>query len=386
MPKTLYKKTRPPKIFYSRQVKFRSTAYGEDVRREFLVWHRFFYEKWNSKNENFLLFEQGDVGASPIRYSGGYSLTSGISRLQDVEPLKSVSVLPPLWKGKLLLEVEKTGYLRVNGTRERLNLGADLKAWAILSLADGSENRLYVVGKPISETETFLTEFPLTEQGVGEPTASFGLEASIELSDRLVCFGRHIFLTHDEKLRYYYLSPQTGKPEQVAIGNAEDATWIRHVHLPIVADGRGNVYWSAEDGVYTFKIGYPASLRRLAAGVEVDKLTCRGDQLFVCASDKNGKTLLCYHEKEDGSFTGERFRVQADIVLSHREAEVEYISLQKRIGRTYALVCVNDGKNDRMLAQIELGVADNAFYYFGNLVADADYVGRVDNNKLIRIK
>lgn len=388
MPKTFYKKQRPRKLFFAPGQEFNSTAYGDEVLRDFLLWRREFYGRWDSRAENVLLSYPGDIGGAPVRTAGAPEYSSGIIREKIAAVRPSASALPALWAGDLILEAEKTGALLVNGRKTEFDLGIGLEAWAILDLFEREGRReLFVVGKPVSGKTPVMTEYALAKDGSLTRIDVFPLEATMEETGHIVCMGRHVFLVHDKKLRCYYLAPETGKLERVPLGRPEDAAALCAARAP-VADADGDVFWCFPGGVTGFRIGSPAQLYNIAlpAGFEAEKLYCRGDCLFISGKTGTVRSLLVCREARSGGFTVENVPVNAEIALGESEGEIFILSLERRMGRAFAIDSHWDGRTAKETSRADLGSADSIFYYFGDVVKDARYVGRNEKNEALCLK
>ena len=303
MIKTFYKKTPPKKIFFDPNMQVRSLAYGETVLREMLEWENYFLDRKRAYKDEFVLFAQKDI------FGCDFSQRDQALRIDE-----EVSILPSLHYDGLRLDVTKNGYVCVNGQKSTLNLGTELKAWAVFSIPTktGTESALMVIGRPFNGENGQLSVYELTKHGVGNKMRCFApLEYSPEATSTLLTFGKHIFVVHNSKLQYYHFLPEENELEVVAIGqdgDNADAPWCQYVGSKIVLNGKGGVFWQSDKDVYGFTIGYP---RRLV------KFTCKDREtivhlrsgtksVYVYTKDKNIGTYACvrYRQAENGQYEG----------------------------------------------------------------------------------
>ena len=148
MIKAFYKRRSPKKVFFVKDMKIRSYAYGIGVHLDFLSWRKEYLEKWNRRTSTFLLNERGDIGANTAKIDT-------VGEFRVVEPknqrviLRKPNTITPLWFEGMYLETNKDGDFFVNGNKMDTVLGTELKAWGVTAIWSGKipEYTLFVVGK-----------------------------------------------------------------------------------------------------------------------------------------------------------------------------------------------------------------------------------------------
>lgn len=250
MIKAFYKRTKPIKTFFSKNVRIRSTAYGEGVHEEFLQWLGFFAKSLQSFGTGFRLSVEKRPEGAPL---AAQSAAVG-------------GELPVLCLSGNTYTLSTSGQVLINGNPSPLNVGTEIKAWAIAANPhpDGQQNTLFVIGKPHNTAQMMLAGYPI-KSGIPQATPRLlhELPITLQASSYLVCLGKHILAVHDSCLHYFHYLPDTGELERVAIG--ADTTpaakpWGRHLYPLVVATQSGEIYWRTERHIYGFTVGYPGKL------------------------------------------------------------------------------------------------------------------------------
>ena len=193
------------KVFFTKDMKIRSYAYGTEVYLDFLSWRKHFLERWNKPNSSFLLNERGDIGANTAKIDivGEFRVTEPKNQRVII---RKPHTLSPLWFEGMYLETNKEGDLFVNEQKTDIVLGTELKAWGVSVVWHGNipSYMLFVIGKNKSG-EVALRGYPIdVKTGISpKSTVSKELKATVGSKSHLYCFGKHIFLIHDSNLHYY---------------------------------------------------------------------------------------------------------------------------------------------------------------------------------------
>ncbi len=368
-------------------MQLRSTAYGEEVLGKYLSWLKFFYLSWRRKDTHFLLSAQGDPGANPVR-------AEGVPPLVRAVPARSVewdSHLPPLWYRTWFFETDRVGNLKINGERSPVNIGMDLKAWALMALpeADGGTEALFVIGTPGGKGDAQLSMYGFHEGKLGPCLQSIPLGATFEAFSKLVCLGRHVFAVHGGRLFYFYLSPFTERLEEVCIGEGARDDRVNGVSGTVTADGYGNVFWISRNEVYGMRIGAPSRLVTVGFSINLEtvKLVCSDRFLFVYRREKGAfGSLLCEAYRTDCP-QPERLEMHFtsgwNSILGVRDVALWYLKTQD--GRGTVALCSNEG-HERQVSEVETVRAFNWFCLFGNVIAGARYAGYDEHRNIVYIK
>ena len=383
MVKYFYKKQRDVPTFFDRRLKVRSTAYGEEVKREFAEWRAAFYKGWNGKLDNMLICEQGDIGGNAVRADGlnAYIVDS------DAVEYESNSVLPPLWRNDGIFEADASGAVRINKNECAFNIGSELKAWALVTVKNERYHKgcLAVIGKPLGSNKQALTLYDLASSGNDR------VEMPVTLGNKsfLACFGRHIFTVHESVLDYFYIDKRF-KLERCAIGADElndKLEWCNGVRQKVVCDGNGNVFWIAGDGVYGFPIGSPRSLVEFGCpvGRRTSDIACYDDGLYLYSTDKRSGATTCYlYTETDGIYEPVPVNdSKANLILGKGDGFVRYVKLTDG-GRSAVTAEYSFPAKSEKLDGKRLRVKDKAFCCFGALCS-ARYVGYDGKKKPIAI-
>ncbi|MBE6555154.1 MAG: hypothetical protein E7663_02810 [Ruminococcaceae bacterium] len=299
MNKTFYKRKQLPKVFFDRHMQVRSYAYGSEVHARFLEWQRDYVNARGGTGEKLIIAAQSSI------YGVG---DTAHARVGDA------SVLPPLLVDGMRFTADADGWVSIGGSRTALNLGLELKAWALLTLSERQAKRqlLCVIGKPNGVDCLKLSLYPVSRRGVDEHAEqSLDMEHTLSAESFLICLGRHMFVVHNTQLHYYYYHPERGGLEEVAIGGdlpCAEAPACRQVLPRVVTNTAGYVFWMSGDTVYGFPVGYPRRLLRIECDARetLSGITCVGEALLVYRKSKNTSRLSCvrYVKGQGGELIG----------------------------------------------------------------------------------
>lgn len=388
MDKRFYKIDKITPIFYNQDLNIRFSAFGDETLESFLRWQSRFYSSWNNRLTNVLLSEQGNISGNTARLNDNqYDIVKA-----DAKPFASQSVLPPLMYKNDVWEVNSKGFVFVNSTPTTLNIGSELKGWALLTLFDKAQTAyLLAIAKPRNSSCMRLTVYTLPFEN--EPSVvvdSVELESVLDAKSFIICFERHIFIIHGVKMGYFYLSPSDNKLEQCAIGQNggdDSCEWCRYVKPFIVCDKRGVVYWATDRCLYGIRLGSPANLLTLDefVGYECVKLQCVENFVFAYYK-KNGETV-CYQFQvfNDGARSKRKFNDDAinNIFLTLTDEMAQYVKITP-IGNSFkAVIAMQGGDGKEVSRNSPLTVNQDIFYYFGEIAENARYVGAdIRKNKI----
>jgi hypothetical protein len=290
--KDFYKKRQLHKVFYAKEMKTRSQAYGEDVNSEFKNWQTFFFQKRKVYKDKFVLSEMEDIFGAELQ-----------------EGVRLDKSLAPLSIGDARFELRLDGYVSCDGKRSALYVGQEIKAGALFHVPDakGTISGLAVIGKPDGSEEMKLSVYFL-RKGEFEKQSfdSVTLAPTLEASSHLFCLGKHIFLIHNSVLDYYYLNITEKRLERVAIGEDGDNNafpWCQFVSPCFVTNGCGDVFWISDQDVYTFPIGYPRKLSCIKSN-KMDKPTAlcgTEDGVIIYKKQRGTNAVTSVKYKKAGS-------------------------------------------------------------------------------------
>lgn len=397
MIKTFYKRRDPYKLVFDRNMKHRSYAYGKDVSLDFIDWRDRFIKRWNKLNDNFLVFEHGDIGANGAKMD-----IAGEARLESLDgvPVKQKLRygLQPLWFDNILLETSEEGYITVNGERTDINLGTDLKAWAICPVWDDGilSYSLFVISKPPKSEKTYLSVHKLDKKLAIEPKPAIKIELNSTLDKRsaLYCYGRHIFVVHEARLEYYFYTPNENLLEAVPLGDDEpneDKKCTLKIRSPIVMNSKGYVFWQADNNVYGFPIGYPRRLLCIEGGdrAEVTGIQCYNRYLFVYRRNtvSNEYTSTRYSRADESSpMQSAIFNTGAisNVFYAERGGLLYYVKITSGFKKFF--LTKNDLEQEQTFSQLGLKDADEIFCMNGRIYTDIHYVGYDEQRHLMAIK
>lgn len=397
MIKTFYKRRDQYKLVFDRKMKHRSYAYGKDVSLEFIDWRDRFIKRWNKINDNFFVFEHGDIGANSAKMDVG-----GETKLESLDGVPTKQKirygLTPLWFDGVVLETTEQGYITSNGEKTNINLGTDLKAWAICPVWDDGilSYSLFVISKPPKNEKTYLSVYKLDKKLVIEPTPAIKIELKGTLDKRsaLYCYGRHIFVVHEAQLEYYFYTPSENLLEAVPLGDDEPNEGKKctlKIRSQVVVNSKGYVFWQADNDVYGFPIGYP---RRLICIEGVDRtetaaIQCYNKYLFVYrrSTVSNEYTCTRYFKADESSpMQAKIFNAGAirNVFYAERSGILYYVKITS--GFRKFLLSKSDLEQEQSFQQLGLKDADNVFCINGRIYPDIDYVGYDEQRHLMAIK
>lgn len=302
MIKCFYKKKPNRKTFFSRNLVFRSTAYGSEVLAEYLSWLKFYNSSLKDKRRHFWLAKQGDISNNNLFGEKVMGFA------EQIKTYKSNSVLTPLFYGNNIYEIDAHGMIAINGKRSGYSV-AEPKAWALTVLPEHSGNtvKLLVLGKSVSQYKMNLILFDVVEGSLSKSAVkSAELEATLEKESFLICFEKHIFAVHNSNLYYFYFNAELGELEQTTIREdkaPESVDCCKRVLPCIVADNDGSIFWCSDNTIYTFAVGAPrrVSVIENLKGKTVTRLQVADGVLFVYTANLSGlNTCYSYTKTEDG--------------------------------------------------------------------------------------
>ena len=383
MIKTFYKSRPPKKVFFNREIKLRSFAYGKEVHNEFLEWRKSFYARWNKLNSNFLLLERGEIGANPVKVGTSDRIMVAKPKNQREVNRKSGS-LAPLWVEDMYLEATRDGDLFINDEKSEIVLGSELKAWGVTAVWESTlpTYTMFIVGKD-KHGEVALRAYPFDIKSgpIMQEKASVKLNATINKRSYLYCFGKHIFLVHESTLYYYYYNTDLGRLEEVAIKTDEpnkDKDFCNNVTGALVCDGAGGIHWQSGNSVFSFTIGYPGRLNCIELGDrhELCGIQCFGEDLYVYRKNKISKEYSCLqYTKIRGEYEGKVFNhgAKSNLFYMEKGGFLYYLKIPALSRR--ASVIRNSAGNESVLSDIEMSASQDMFCVNGNLYLDCKYVG-----------
>ncbi|MBO5850912.1 MAG: hypothetical protein J6R29_01100 [Clostridia bacterium] len=383
MIKSFYKTKFRQKIFFEKQVKIRTYAFGKEVRAEFLDWRKRHLARWNNEKFNYLLCEYGDVG-------GNTAKINTVAEVRVVEPRNEVVIAPkkeglmPLWFEGMFLEVDKEGDLFIDGKKAGIYLGTELKAWGATAIWKNNMPTylLFVVGKNKSGSMAIYGyEFNNENRPTEKIVVQKSLEATLNRKSKLFCFGKNLFLIHGMRLHYYYYNEEKRCLEEVAIKTDDlnlDKECCNGVLGSVVCDSNGYVHWRTSNKVYSFPIGYPKKLNCIDLGerVELDRIQCFGNNLFVYRRNKITREYSClkYSINSYGEFDGQVFNTGAryNLFYGDKSGILYYVKLPSQ-GRK-AIVATHNNTAETTIGIIDVN-AEETFSVNGNLYLDCVYAG-----------
>lgn len=295
MNKTFYKRKNHVKVFFDKRMVMRSLAFGSKVTNDFLEWQRYYNEERSITPDRFILSSQKSIYRPE---PGGVCSTAE-------------SVLPPLFFDSMRFTVGEDGWAFVNGSRTPLNLGTELKAWAILTAPEPDKKHKYlcVIGKPNGEQTPKLCLYPITRKGPAEHAELWvEVEHSMSATSFLICLGRHIFTVHNAKLDYLYCDFEHGELDHIGIGDDAPNTespWCQLVEPYLITNGTGAVFWLSEDTVYSIPIGFPKRLSRITGDARERTVSIAGADNALLIQRKNKNTSQSLYYRYVRSYNGE---------------------------------------------------------------------------------
>lgn len=380
MNKSFYKSRRAIPTFYNKDLKTRFSAYGEEVSNNFLSWRKKFCSMWRDERTNVLLSAQGCIDGIEARLSGDeYVVTKG-----DANVVRSTSALPPLIFYDDVWEVNGNGFVFCNGEKTTLNIGSELKAWALLTTFNSMrEAYLVVIGKPSSNSsQAKLSVYTMPfEDNEAVLLDSVDMVTTLDASSFLICFERHIFSVHASKLYYYYFNAQDCKLECCSIGADGDNPkfkWCQYVKPRVVCDNCGNVYWATDKTLYCVPLGYPRNLLIVDdfEGRECCNLQCFDNALYAYY-ERYGEVVCFKYVLDDGMFVKRKFNVgaKANLFVSVTDVSSTYVKIVEGDNFDKATMTTKGDDGKEIARGQALAVTKNAFCFFGEIVDNSRYVG-----------
>lgn len=383
MIKSFYKKREPRKIFFVKDVKMRSYAYGKGVHESFLDWRKHHLARWNNSRINFLLCEDGDIG-------GNNAKVDVIGEVRVCEPKnqkvikKTSGMLTPLIFERMCLSVNRDGEMLINDEVTDIVLGSELKAWGVSDIWVNNlpTFTLFVVGKnKDGETGLYGYSFDAKNRPTNEIKVSVPVKATLARKSKLFCYGRHVFLIHEAHLQYYYYNIEKGILEEVAIGDDEKnegKECCKDVQGAVVCDSNGYVHWQAGNRVYSFSIGYPRSLNCINLGdsMEISGVQCFKHMLFVYRKNKISNEYSCikYVVAQNGTFAGQVFNVGAkyNLFYADKSGVLYYVKIARASRR--GTVARHNMNEESVISQVDLAGAEEIFCINGNIYLNCNYL------------
>lgn len=389
MIKYFYKKPRAIPTFFDKKLNVRFTAFGEEVKSDFLSWRNGFYKSWNDKFDNMLICEQGDIGGNAVRADGIYAYIGNL----NATDYSSESVLPPLWWGDKIYEVTRDGTVKINKIKSVFNVGSELKAWALVTVKDERLHKgcLAVIGKPLGSSKMTLTVYNLAATDM-ESSIVAQVDMPVTLNDKsfLACYGRHIFAVHESTLHYFYLNKKF-ELERCAIGEDKESNecdWCKGVLPRVVCDGNANIFWATNDCVCGFTIGAPRNFSfkyDCRVGYKIANVACFDKTLYLYLADKRNDSVTCYVLRGKNGRYDESALLNDDATYNLITGQSDnYIRYVKIMRNGTALMAEYSFADKKEKIEVKLtGTKGNAFCCFGEL-APARYVG-YDKRKPVAI-
>ena len=387
MNKKFYKKRPTEKIFFMPGIKMKTYAIGDKVHKDFIEWRKQYIDKWNSQTSRFYLLESGSIdgNAAKINKVGEFSIAEldrahgGISR--------SEGKITPLWLGDFYLEVGEYGELIVNGAETETILINDVKAWGI-DIADPGDDKghtLFVFGN----NDSGESELRAYKMSVGrEISLSLVTSVTFEITNsrkaHIFCMRSHIFLINEMKLHYFYYNSAFSRLEEVAIDSDEPNAgkpFCTNVDSSIVCNSDGCVFWTAENAIYFFPIGYPKSLRSIELGENYEVLgiqTFRSSLYIYFKSKITREYASASYIIENGEIKESSVfnrDVKYNLFYAEKNGELHYLKISP-FGRE-AFVARTSPAGEVIVKEIDIGSSDQCFCINGDLYKGYCYVSIV---------
>lgn len=278
MIKTFQKKSFAVKTFFAKDVKVRSFAYGEKVRKEFSEWVDYYKSRQLKCNGKFILSAQDNL--------------YGVSEEEREEANKKSREVKPLCLEGEWFSLDG-GQILIDGNKV-LNAGSEIKAisLAVYPIKGMSTATLLVIGKKLGSDKTSLTVYKYKRNSLTlKETHSVIMPSELSEKSLLTCFGRHVFSVHGNKLYYFYLTDEC-KLQTVSLGenNGEEKEFQSNVKDLLITDGKEKVYWVSNDSVYSVKIGFPTAITcsETPKNETVTNVTYKNGELDICRRKKSG--------------------------------------------------------------------------------------------------
>lgn len=387
MIKTFYKKRLERKLFFTKDVKIRSYACGEDIHKDFVDWRAHFLTAWNSPRQSFFPLENGaiDGNSSKIDRVGELRLSEP-GKNHRVVKKKSAGLTQLLFDG-CCLEVGEYGELFVNGEETDTVLGTELKAWGVgvRWIKNQPSYTLFVFGKNeqgipqiraygIDRSEGFATKL----------VCSVNVAATLSKKSYLYCFGAHVFFVNESKLNYYYFNSDLSRLEEVALKSDtpnQDKEFCQNVSGRVVCDSAGYVYWRSGNGVVLFPIGYPRRVEEIEFGerTELNGIQVFRDRLFVYCKSRISReyTCLSYNVSQNGIYDAEIFNrgSRYNLFYAEKNGLLHYIKIPPASRKAYSAK-MNSG-NETLMSEIDISGVEEMFCVAGDLYLNCSYVGTI---------
>ena len=391
MIKTFYKKRPEKKVFFTRNIKIRSHAYGTEVHKSFLDWRTRFLAAWNSSRTAFWPLENGSIdgNAAMMDKVGELRLATPTAAHRTIR--KRSSGLTPLWFDGRYLEVGEYGELFVDGKETDTVLGTELKAWGATVIWNKSGQPtyyLFVFGKNERGAHQ-LRAYSIDDARTLELSllCSLDLESTLGKKSYLYCFGQHIFFVSDSRLNYYYFNTDIPALEEVAIKtdtpNA-DKEICANVSGSVICDSAGYVYFRSGNGVTLFQIGYPSRVERIEFGerTELVGIQVLRDRLYVYCKSRITREYTCisYNVDKSGIYDASIFNrgSRYNLFYAEKNGILHYLKIPPHSRKAYAAK-INSG-NETLGAEIDISTADQMFCVAGDLYLDCSYVAKVQKD------
>ena len=391
MNKLFYRRDFKTKTFFDKDVKIRSYAFGEKVTDSFCKWHEDITKDFDSFGENVTISESVDLSNNLVKEYKRGTKYFNIADPFHFETRETTSILAPLWWKKIFFEVQKDGYLYINGVKNQLFLGNEVYAWSLMNTLD----------------EVFLTVVAKTQLGIGislykmDYDQEFNFVTYKELSQSfsnksyILCADRNVFCIHDTYvggaivpvLNVFYFDGKT--LDEVAIGADEhnnQCEWLTFVKPPVVLGDGGKVFWVSNNKIYYFVIGAPAEVHKLddAFMNTIVSIQWAANSLFAMYRTKNYQTLLYKFD-----LCGDKKLISTDIsrayILEQDGEDLYYLCKKDINGKTKLLLIKNDGVENVISSSI-LNERGKGMYVSGYYVPDCIAIGYENSNKPIIIK
>lgn len=392
--KTFSKKKHPNRVYFTPDMKIRSYAYGKEVHETTVKWVERFSREWNRPGQNFLLLESGSLGNIPAKFNAGESIH--LDQPNDKEMITfsaQPKILHRLWFDNMLMEVDRSGKLKVNGCDTGFSPGIELKAWGCDILWDTRGNPtyyLFVVGKQSGSSDCSLHAYLMKkgEKPTFDWVTSKKLPSTLYARSNLYCFGNHIFLIHNAQLEYFHFRPEACALDEVAIATDEsnqEKECCRQVVAPVILDSSGYVYWQAGNNVHSFPMGYPRRITTVCADeqYEIKRIQCYKDSLFIYRYNRYNQKYTCmrYDRAEDGELYGRDFNNDAakNVIYHENNGALYYVKIPNNSFKAY--IAMRKDQTETILSYFVIDDKTQVFCAGGSLYIGCDYVGKRPQNQ-----
>lgn len=380
MAKTFYKIQPKYKNFFNKDVLFRSTAYGKDVLNEFKVWLEFYNKKHSTPSNYLWASNQSDIGNSGC-------FGRDIKCDFEVKCIQSESMLNPLFINDDFIQLTMQGYIKI-GSKKTDKIVFEPKGWALSVLPSngGEKTFLALLGKLGNQQKMSLNILYFDKEGIQNIIKPIEIKSTNDRESYVVCLGQNIFVVHDSLLYYFYLNVDKQELEQVAIMEDKlpvEVNCCNKVIPRIVASEEGEVFWCANNTIYSFKLGDPRNVKLIDSikDTNVTDLQYVNDKLFVYARSSQGKLTCTAYSKKGNDLIKREFNSNTvqNIFLSIEGDKYKYIGVEQN-----GLYLNDKGK----LSTVESLTKSNygkAVYLYGKVERDIRSIG-IMGDKLIIVK